>query len=135
MVKFPTLIEFIDEVGLDELHATHKDYMEDMDENDTSFDTFVKQHYKCLKESWEDDIRYGKKEIFVPFDDVNDIVLETAKMVMKAIIDKGLKDGLVAKTICEEDLVPEYCLVYPVLGEFYDKVVPAVEKALNEMKG
>jgi len=132
MVKFPTLIEFIDDIGLDELHATHKDYIEDMEE-DASFDSFVKNHYECLKESWEDNIRYGKKAIDVPFNEENDMGLETAKMVMKAIIDKGLKDGLVAKTICEDDMVPDYFTVYPVIEEFYAKIVPAVEKALNEL--
>lgn len=135
MIKFPSMIEFIDEMGLDELHNAHKQYDED-NETSTSFSEFVEEHYESLKESWEDDMRYTpKKALDVKYNENIDIELDTAKQVMVAIVNKALANGKPGKIILEEELVPDYFLAYPVLEKFFSMVIPAVEKSLNELEG
>jgi hypothetical protein len=129
--KFPTLIEFIDEMGLDELHATHRSYVEECDE--ISFSDFVKEHYEACRQIWEDDMNCVPRSFIVPFNEDNDITLESAKVVMKDIINDALMNKKVREIILENELAPNYESATMIVFEFRRTVLPAIEKALNEL--
>jgi hypothetical protein len=131
MIKFPNLIEFIDEFGLDELHATHKSYVEECDE--ISFSDFVKEHYEGCRQMWEDDMKCLPKSINVSFNDDGEIALESAKMVMVQIINDALKSKKVREIILKDELAPDYESSTMIVFEFARLVIPAIEEALDKL--
>jgi hypothetical protein len=133
VTKFPDLIEFIDDMGLCELHKIHHDYVKECE--DISFSDFVKVHHEGCRQMWEDDMRCGRKKVNILFDEDSDILIETAKMVMAEIINRGLRDNWVRQIVLEDDLAPDCYNAVHIVEIFNRKVLPAVEKTLNELKG
>ena len=134
MTKFPSLIEYIDSLGLDELHKAHKEEMENEDPSEQiTFSEYVEASYEMAREMWEEQMNDSPKSIAVPFDAEKDIALGSAIEVMKNIINKGLGRGEVAQIVVADDLAPDYTSAVCIVDEFRENVVPAIEKALNEL--
>lgn len=132
MVEFPSLIEFIDTMGLDAIHKEHNLYMSEI-EATVSFDEFVKMYYESSKQVWHDDMNSYKKSLDVRFNEENDVALEFAKEIMADIIDEALHDKMVQKIISQNDLATDYISAYHIVNAFRKKVIPAIEAALNEL--
>lgn len=129
--QFPTLIEFIDDFGLAELHKTHDSYNEECDE--ISFDDFVKQHYEACKEMWYEDMN-STRLLSVPFDNDNDICLESAKLTIVEMINKSLKEHQPMRIIQNEELSCDWSCCPSIIYELNNRVLPAIEKALNRLE-
>jgi hypothetical protein len=133
-IKFPSLIEWIDEYGLKELHAMHQDFMKDV-EQEISFENFVQQHYESCKEQWIDDMRLIPAKIKYELNNEgDDISLEMAKLVLKEMVNNSINNGEVSRIVLSEDMAPEYNSSVSIINDFFDKVIPAIEKALEELK-
>jgi hypothetical protein len=110
--KFPKIVQWIDEIGLNELHEMHNKYKEDCvgdpDEN-ISFADFAEATYEDAFQNWEDEMSTIKKIDFVePLCDSDDDILDhSAKIVIDKIIKIGIGDNLVKDIILNEELAPD----------------------------
>ena len=129
MTQFPTLIDFIDSIGFDELHEIHNE-----DETRSmTFTEFCHDHYNNIKADWETEINNHKKHLDVPFNEENAICLESAKSVMTQIIDEGLRSYRVRDIILNDEMAPGYLTAISIIEDFRIQVIPAIERALNEL--
>jgi len=135
MTKFPSLIEYIDSLGLDELHKAHKDEMENEDPSEQiTFSEYVEASYEMAHDMWKEEMDNYPKKINVPFDTEKDIAIGSAIEVMKTIIDEGLRENRVRDIILTDDMAPYYESAVCIVDEFRNVVLPAIEKALNELE-
>jgi len=134
MTKFPSMIEYIDDLGLDELHNAHRDEMSEEDPSEQiSFSDYVESHYQMAREMWEDEMINIPMKTNVSFDTEKEIALACAIEVMKTMIDEGLREHRVRDIILTDDLAPDYTSAVCIVDEFRKVVLPAIEKALNEL--
>ena len=134
MTKFPSMIEYIDDLGLDELHNAHRDEMAEEDPSEQiSFSDYVESHYQMAREMWDDEMINIPMKTNVSFDTEKEIALACAIEVMKTMIDEGLRENRVRDIILTDDLAPDYTSAVCIVDEFRKVVLPAIEKALNEL--
>ena len=129
-IDFPNMIDWIDSYSMGDLHDIHADF-ENMHQTKIEFSLFVKNMYDDEKRDWEDEMGRDRP-LEIEMDEEGEIDVESAKMVLKEIIWRGSEDGQVAKIICD-DLTPDFCAARVVVNAFWDKVIPAVEKALKNL--
>jgi len=131
MSDFPNMVDWMDEFGMNNLHEAHNAWNDEMEEQ-LSFSDFVNQHYETNKQMWHDDINRGGT-LNVPFDAECEVAVESAKAIMKRIIECGIESRMVPDLLTEEDLAPDYHCALIVADEFWKTVVPAVTNALNNL--
>jgi hypothetical protein len=128
MINFPTLIDWIDEEGMDDLHNRHNDFNSLIKEAEISFSQFANNEYEHAKQIWIDEI-YNGKCINIPFNEHGDISIESAKQVINRLIDSDT----VGNTITDSDLAPDYHTAIMVNDAFWNVIVPAIKKAINNI--
>lgn len=133
-MKFPSMIDWMDEYGMEELHRMHADFNRMVDAPDMlEFSAFVEHQYEESKEQWDDGMNQAKA-ISVPMDMDGEVDLENAKQVMVGVV-RMLADepGIIRSIIENDDLAPDYMCALHVVDRFWDTVVPGIEKALKKM--
>jgi hypothetical protein len=131
-IEFPTMIEFIEDVGMESLHESHESYIEDTGEYGKSFSNFVEEMYESHKQMFHDEMNFVKKIGYNVNDNI-DISVEMAKVVLVEIINKAIQKGDVKKIILEEELAPDCGSAMIVALEFRKTVIPAIEKTLRHL--
>lgn len=132
-MKFPSMVDWMDEYGMEELHRMHVDFNRMSDEPDLSFSDFVEHQYEENKEEWEDQMNRGKA-ISVPMHADGEIDLENAKQVMVGVVRHLCENpSIIHKIIDDEDLAPDYMCALHVVDRFWDTVVPGIDLALKKM--
>lgn len=125
--RFPSLIEWIDEMTMKELHSLHKE-----NEPEISFDAFVQNEYEAHKQMWNDDMNTKRIVKYNPNEDI-DVALDTAKIVFANILNDAIRSGKVKSSILQEELTPDYRTDAHVVDVFFCRIIPAVEKMLNNL--
>lgn len=131
MIEFPTLIEYIEECTLTELHKMHED-AKVYEDNEQSFSDYVEEQYSIAQEMWQDAINEARP-IKIEMVDDGEVQKESAKLVLKQIIVNGLKNRDIPEIILKDDMAPDYRSAVSIVESFWDDVMPAVEKALEEI--
>jgi len=139
-MKFPCLIDWMEERGLDHLHAEHKDWQTTWGDK-IEFSDFVQKAYENTMQrahenamaDFHSNMESRRRPIEIPFDAAGDVATESAKDVLKQIIDKGLLDGMMEKVIDKEELAPDYNCAFAIVNAFWDDVIPALEKAMKNI--
>jgi hypothetical protein len=134
-LEFPGLISWIDEVGMDELHKKYNNYLEtlgDMSDEEDSFDLFVQHEYSIMKDQWDIDLNFKRDiNVYLETNDV-EIDVESAKLVLKKILEDHVDD--IRYIIENEELAPDYNSSLAIVEAFWDKIIPAVENAMNNLE-
>ena len=128
MIKFPSLIEWIEDCGWKELHAYHEDFLITGVEK-VSFDDFVQKEYESAKDEWFSTVNY-RREIKFQMNEENDPGTESAKEILVMIINKGIKEGMV-KDLILNDLACDSFTAEIIASEFgyiIDKVGEMLKK-------
>lgn len=130
MTKFPTLIEYIEEIGIDNLRKMYEDEMKN--EGDVTFTEFVENEYHGAEAMWDDRMSDVKK-LNVPFNLEKEITVASAIEVLVTLVNESLKNDKVPKIILENDLAPDAHTATYIVDAFNKTVIPAIEKTLNEL--
>ena len=132
--KFPSMISWMDDKGSNELHRLHEEFAKETGERQ-AFDYFVQGIYESEKMGWEESLN-GPKCYHVPYamDEDGDICLESAKIVLKEIINEGIRKGRVAEIILEDELAPDHDSAVAIANDFIYKIIPAIQDALVGLK-
>lgn len=125
MIKFPNLIEWMDEMTMDELHKLHDEV-----EGTESFSEFVGNEYEAHKEMWQDEMS-KHREIRFQANDEKDICDEMAKDLLCVILNKGTLE--IKDIICQQEFAPDHHSAIQVVEAFWYKIIPAIEKTLKEL--
>jgi hypothetical protein len=67
-------------------------------------------------------------------DDDSDPSLQMAKDVMCMIINAGMKENDPGQLVVDNELAPDHDTALSVVNKYWDKVFPAVRKALMDLK-
>jgi hypothetical protein len=148
MIRFPNMIDWIDDLGLDELHRLHNE-----DNEGLKFGDFVEKEYLIQKKEWTEVMCHsnktingtkkssknfnffiGEKILRLNFDENKDVATESAKIVLERIINISAEKGLIKDIILCEELAPDYYSCRIVAESFWYKIIPAIKKTLDEME-
>jgi len=130
MIQFPSLIEWIDDIGLKELHSMHYDIEKTLNEK-ISFDTFVQKEYNAAKEDWEADMFFKTNLVNSNINEDDDIVLQMAKEVFINIFNQGQSNMDAGFVVTNEDLAPDYESAKIIVDSFHNVLLPAIQKFLD----
>jgi len=129
MIRFPNLIEWMDDMTMDELHNLHQVHQAVV--KTESFSDFVQNEYDAHKETWEDEMNQHRPIRF-SINEEKDICDELAKEVLATILSKGTKE--LKHIIDKFDLAPDYTSASQIVDSFWFKIIPAIEKTLKEIE-
>lgn len=132
MINFPNMIDWIDERGLEDLHKLHEKFLKDYPNEKILFSDFVKNEYEGEKMQWEDFVYNTKNELRIK-DDWNDTSIESACVIVKEILNKGIKEGMVQKIVVNDELAIDYDTAQVIVDTFFYQVIPTIEKTLNNL--
>lgn len=134
MIQFPDLIDWMDEMSLEELHSLHKDFEKNF-EKKIEFSKFVVDEYESAKTGWVEEMAYSRQIVDgCDPDGADDICLDSAKYIFKRIFDKGVDLNRVSNIICDDELAPDHNCAQVIVDAFWNKIVPAIEKTLKDLK-
>ena len=126
-MKFPTLIEWLEETGIDNLR---KD-MESTGNSSCGITKYCQIQYESQQNAWE--VRMNvNKTINVPMNEDNDIAFETAKIVFQYLVNEARHN--VPVVIQKEDLAPCYVSALSVVDEYCYNLLPKLEEFLKNVK-
>jgi hypothetical protein len=135
-IQFPSLIDFMDEYGMKELHNMHNDHLETFGVN-SSFSDFVQVYYNDARDEWNLK-RICNVRIKTPeFNDETDIdmSLQMAKECFAKIFNIGDRHITAGQIVETDELAPDHHSATMVVDTFHNKLIPAIQKFLNEYKG
>jgi hypothetical protein len=128
--NFPDLIDWIDDYGIDILHKEHDQYCSD-NGSKKSFSAFVNEEYAVAKCLFIEEInRVDHIDIEMNVD--GEIQIESAKLILLRIIERGIDANMIMKIIEQEDLAPDYRCAISIVNAFWDVIIPKIEKALKD---
>lgn len=127
-VNFPTMIDWIESVGFETLHEMQEDFKCQHEK----FSTFVQRIYEEQKTDWRNEIGFSRK-LKIDFDAFeNNVSMLEAVSLFKEIVEESIGKKIFYK-ITLNDVIPDHNCALNVVNDFWNKVIPAVEKALNEL--
>jgi hypothetical protein len=135
-IQFPNLVDFMDEYGMNELHAMHKDHQNAIGDY-CSFSDFVQGYYEDARDEWSlEMIRNTKIETPV-FNDESDVdmSLQMAKECFAKIFNVGDRHITAGRIVETNELAPDHNSAMMVVDTFHNQLIPAIQKFLNEYKG
>lgn len=131
-MKFPTMIAWMEEKGFEELHKEYNEWRAVPENGKEDFETFVQEQYTLEQADYNS--QFGlRRDLKVDYDFDGDVEVATAQIILVELIRRGIEDGEVRNIINQEELVPDYQCVEGVMEAFWTEVIPAIEKALNNM--
>lgn len=131
-MNFPKFSDWVEETTFKTLHEEHEDWQKVNDEK-IDFDTFVKNQYEIEQDMFHDDMVAMRRKPKIEFDMEGEVDVESAKIVLARIIEKGVRKGLIEQTIDKENLAPDHNCARHILDAFWDVVLPAVEENLGQV--
>ena len=130
--KFPNLIDWMDDVGMAELHDQHMTYMKDAQDN-IPFSNFVAAQHNVAEGMWEDEM-FQTNPLKIEENENDDMDLLIAKDIFVTIFNNGIESADPGIIVTQEECAPDAETAKYVINTFWNKVVPAVKKALEELK-
>ena len=130
--EFQTMIEWIEEVGMENLRSQHKQYTSD----EVSFSDYVEQQYDMNKDAWENTMNNPKSlEIALDFDTRMDCdpSVSGAVNTFVALVNSALEDGALRNKIDEGGDAPDAHCASMIVNQFNNVVVPAIEQCLENI--
>ena len=115
---FPSMVEWMEQIGWDQLHMAHRDDNAASGWNKRSFDCFVQDLYSAARQDWNEDM-----------------CLESAKRVLAKIINNAIcmRRMLMAPRFNEE-LGPDHVTSLNIVNDFMHQLIPAVDRMLKGFK-
>lgn len=132
LCEFPNLIDWIDDYGMVNLRMEFKRLRINIGFGQlVSFERFIEQKYNEEKLGF-DALMHRVNPINIEMDDEGEIDIESAKLVLKRMIEKCHAAGMINRIIENEDLAPDYFSALHIVDAFWDVIIPKIEKALKD---
>jgi len=127
LCEFPNLITWMDEYGMVALHREHNERTGQL----VPFSRFVELRYREDKYVWK--IRMNRSaQINISMCEDGEIDEESAKLILRRMIEHCTDNGMILKVIENEDLAPDYQAALHIVEAFWSVIIPKIEKALED---
>jgi hypothetical protein len=133
-ITFPSLINFIDEYGMEKFHEMHECHQA-LCSREISFENFVNELYQRKEREWGQNMFFPDSTFCLSDNEEEDVVLTAAKIVFMEIFEHGNSNMKPATVIIEQEIAPDYGSASLVVHKYHGVLFPAIQKFLNEFKG
>jgi hypothetical protein len=132
LCEFPNLIDWIDDYGMINLRIEFKRLRINIGFGQlVSFERFIEQKYNEEKLSF-DNLMHRVNPINIDMDCEGEIDIESAKLVLRRMIEHCTDKGMILNVIEKEDLAPDYFSALHIVDAFWNAIIPKIEKALKD---
>jgi len=131
--KFPTLIEWMEQKGFTTLRREYESANQDI--CSISFDDFCRGYYEDEESEWNYEMIQSTKQFKITYemDEEGDICLESAKIVLKEIVNNAIAEGMVSDIILVDEMAPDYDCSTLIANDFSFKVINAINRMLKNL--
>lgn len=133
MTKFPTMIEWIEDVGMSSLREQYDEYNNEEGVDPLTFSQYVESSYEGAVDVWQGEMFHRPRDMKIDFNEDGEIDSELAKQVFVTIVNEGIEEHRVGNIVLEYDMSPDPMSATMIVHTFWEKILPAVEDALKNL--